>query len=187
MIFNFNTSIKHLFSIVVILFAAQTHAATLTWDGDQLTGVTGLEALGETWNVSFIDGTYEAVYALSDPMFLGLSTDAETARDALTLVLSDNTALISSPTDIFSCVDSFICYISTPYLIQTSGTINNWGTTVVSTGGIGSEHVTTNPTTDYSTVTFTHWDVATVPVPAAVWLFGSGLFGLISIARRKIS
>lgn len=28
-------------------------------------------------------------------------------------------------------------------------------------------------------------DVAIVPVPAAVWLFGSGLLGLIGIARRK--
>lgn len=29
------------------------------------------------------------------------------------------------------------------------------------------------------------WKVATVPVPAAVWLFGSGLLGLIGMARRK--
>ena len=31
------------------------------------------------------------------------------------------------------------------------------------------------------------WDfaVATVPVPAAVWLFGSGLLGLVGVARRK--
>ncbi len=28
-------------------------------------------------------------------------------------------------------------------------------------------------------------DVSTVPVPAAVWLFGSGLIGLISFTRRK--
>lgn len=28
-------------------------------------------------------------------------------------------------------------------------------------------------------------DVSAVPVPAAVWLFGSGLIGLIGIARRK--
>ena len=27
--------------------------------------------------------------------------------------------------------------------------------------------------------------LAAVPVPAAVWLFGSGLLGLIGIARRK--
>ena len=30
-------------------------------------------------------------------------------------------------------------------------------------------------------------DVSAVPVPAAVWLFGSGLVGLIGIARRKKS
>ena len=29
-------------------------------------------------------------------------------------------------------------------------------------------------------------DTAVVPVPAAVWLFGSGLIGLIGIARRRI-
>lgn len=29
------------------------------------------------------------------------------------------------------------------------------------------------------------WQVEPVPVPAAVWLFGSGLIGLIGIARRK--
>lgn len=29
--------------------------------------------------------------------------------------------------------------------------------------------------------------VATVPVPAAVWLFGSGLLGLIGMARRKVA
>lgn len=28
-------------------------------------------------------------------------------------------------------------------------------------------------------------DVSTVPVPAAVWLFGSGLIGLLGLARRK--
>jgi len=26
-----------------------------------------------------------------------------------------------------------------------------------------------------------------VPIPAAVWLFGSGLLGLIGIARRRIT
>ena len=29
------------------------------------------------------------------------------------------------------------------------------------------------------------WTVAAVPVPAAVWLFGSGLLGLVSLARKK--
>lgn len=29
------------------------------------------------------------------------------------------------------------------------------------------------------------WEVTTVPVPAAVWLFGSGLIGLIAVARKR--
>ncbi len=29
------------------------------------------------------------------------------------------------------------------------------------------------------------WDVAPIPVPAAVWLFGSGLIGLVAVARRR--
>jgi hypothetical protein len=38
--------------------------------------------------------------------------------------------------------------------------------------------------------TFKGWtvydgDVSTVPVPAAVWLFGSGLVGLVAVARSK--
>ena len=32
-----------------------------------------------------------------------------------------------------------------------------------------------------------NFDRVVVPVPAAVWLFGSGLLGLIGIARRKKS
>lgn len=37
----------------------------------------------------------------------------------------------------------------------------------------------------YETVDFTLYNPTVVPVPAAVWLFGSGLLGLIGIARRK--
>jgi hypothetical protein len=41
---------------------------------------------------------------------------------------------------------------------------------------------------DYGDITPATYDFgATVPVPAAVWLFGSGLIGLIGLARRKKS
>lgn len=34
-------------------------------------------------------------------------------------------------------------------------------------------------------VTLTAIDMPAVPIPAAVWMFGSGLIGLIGLARRK--
>ncbi len=34
-------------------------------------------------------------------------------------------------------------------------------------------------------VTFSNLTITTVPIAPAVWLFGSGLIGLIGIARRK--
>ncbi len=53
----------------------------------------------------------------------------------------------------------------------TGGFVINWsGDALASSGGmIGSGKL----------------DVPAVPVPAAVWLFGSGLLGLVGIARRK--
>ena len=42
-------------------------------------------------------------------------------------------------------------------------------------------------TTDLATysIAFDNFSITAVPVPAAVWLFGSGLIGLIGVARRK--
>ena len=50
----------------------------------------------------------------------------------------------------------------------------------ISTGSIADQWV---QYTDTDTVVFA--TVTAVPVPAAVWLFGSGLLGLVGFARRK--
>ena len=36
-------------------------------------------------------------------------------------------------------------------------------------------------------IAYDQWALVSVPIPAAIWLFGSGLVGLIGIARRKKS
>jgi len=41
-------------------------------------------------------------------------------------------------------------------------------------------------TTDIGSYNMSVETVAVVPVPAAVWLFGSGLLGLVGVARRKV-
>ena len=46
------------------------------------------------------------------------------------------------------------------------------------TSGLGKRN-------DPSISHITFYDTAVVPVPASVWLFGSGLLGLVGVARRK--
>ncbi|MDH5571873.1 MAG: VPLPA-CTERM sorting domain-containing protein [Gammaproteobacteria bacterium] len=53
---------------------------------------------------------------------------------------------------------------------------------ILGTGRIAATYDVTWRISDY---TATRTAISTVPVPAAVWLFGSGLIGLISVARRK--
>ncbi len=50
-----------------------------------------------------------------------------------------------------------------------------------STGRVGL-HTFFNPSSRFTNVEFT---ASAVPIPAAVWLFGSGLIGLVGMARRK--
>ena len=65
-------------------------------------------------------------------------------------------------------------------------TSNNW-TETTNVSGLGNI-AQFDLTLLESSVTFVQFEydpVSAVPVPAAVWLFGSGLIGLIGVARRK--
>jgi hypothetical protein len=73
-------------------------------------------------------------------------------------------------------------------------TTNPWYVLAVSTNGgaswVGDSSAACNSVSRSCTVSFTDGtvlsvDAAVVPVPPAVWLFGSGLLGLVGIARRK--
>jgi len=80
---------------------------------------------------------------------------------------------------------------------ESAATLNltgsDWFRLAISTdGGLSwSEDTSFSPAgTDLLNITFTDGtvlsvDIKVVPVPAAVWLFGSGLLGLVGVARRK--
>jgi len=55
----------------------------------------------------------------------------------------------------------------------------------VLTGADGYDPTAASWSFSTSTLGFYSMSVSAVPVPAAVWLFGSGLIGLVGIARRK--
>mgnify|MGYP001821111762 FL=1 len=72
--------------------------------------------------------------------------------------------------------------------VDCSGTGGNYSCTLVSAGNVGDAWgtFTGNPYYEVWNISLTRVGNATViPVPAAVWLFGSGLLGLVGVARRK--
>ncbi len=66
---------------------------------------------------------------------------------------------------------------------QTSTLLSLKGNGILS----GTNYLDTNATWSFSTASLSSYNMSiqTVPVPAAVWLFGSGLLGLVGIARRR--
>ena len=78
--------------------------------------------------------------------------------------------------DLFANVQSFGYWSGTEYAPDTSSA---W----VFNFGNGSQGTISKLGTPYAWAV--RGDVAAVPVPSAAWLFGSGLLGLIGVARRK--
>ena len=68
---------------------------------------------------------------------------------------------------------------------------NPSGTLPLTDDGIGGSPMVAGPfpgfnaNFDFTSVTITSYTPTAIPVPAAVWLFGSGLLGLVGVARRK--
>ncbi len=103
------------------------------------------------------------------------STGAGGSTESLSGALSGNT---------FFAVEGWSFSLTSLAVVdQKAGLLNLEGTGVLS----GAGYDDTNATWTLSTTSLDSYslEVAAVPVPAAVWLFGTGLLGLVGIARRK--
>ncbi|RDH86144.1 MAG: hypothetical protein DIZ80_01355 [endosymbiont of Galathealinum brachiosum] len=72
-----------------------------------------------------------------------------------------------------------------------TSTLDTDGASIIGDDGIGGSSMDNGPFSgfnmnfDMTSVTMTDYTPSAVPVPAAIWLFGSGLVGLVGFARRK--
>ena len=158
--------------------------ADLTWLADaNAAGAAMNWADANTWAASLtVDGVDGWRLADTDPALLGYNQTGSEMGNLFYNVLggsagSSITTTHNSNYDLFSNVQSGYYWSATEYAPSTDRAWNFTMGTGVQTNGIKSSN-------RYAWAVQSG-DVSAVPVPAAVWLFGSGLVGLIGVARRK--
>ena len=186
---------KHLLGALcacVWMFVATTApAATVNYlgnPGDTGYGVQGIDGLlvdGVSYDVQFTLGsgsTYENIWLnnATTPVFLNNQSKADIAADAIvSLLFSEGNPQTWSESDQYSSYFWIpFAYSSSSEQIDIIGGIRTSGYWTVRAAPSYNNSI--NSPLKYAVFT-----PSTIPIPPAVWLFGSGLLGLIGMARRK--
>jgi len=190
-----------------------SNGATLTVNNGMLMGATGVDVNGILFDVEFLDGTCAELYngcdentdfPFTNPADLNdtvLITAAVTALFEKVLIDSPSGAFDSFPIFINGCVLAGACQVNTPLFVGAStefipafGAFNDIAVEQGNTTNLdriieGSVYFNSNPlplspSTDASV--FAVWSPTTVvPVPAALWLFLSGILGLTLLGKKR--
>ncbi|MEM7101127.1 MAG: VPLPA-CTERM sorting domain-containing protein [Pseudomonadota bacterium] len=186
---------KSIFVIIAIL-AISEHAAalTLTVESGKVTGATGVNINGTIYNLSLTaNGGCADLYfgCNNDSDFAPLTeSDFAATQNALASVLQSAFDSGFVANEIAGCSDMTNCYIFTPtHAVEISSRIALAGALLDVTGvtlqllGYGfGENVNFS---NFANTTWGIFEVAAVPLPAAVWLFVSALGGLFGVRKLK--
>lgn len=161
--------IKTLSTLFIVLSAINVNAAT----------VNGALVVGGQYINTASDITLSTVWAN------GATGDIDGTVDIFTPAGTGGTASLVAfaPVNNFFSVGGWTLDLTSLAIIDNGDILDLAGAGVLSGHGFDS----TNVTWSFSAESATSYSmtVTAVPVPAAAWLFGSGLIGLISVARRK--
>ena len=184
-----------------LVLSTSANAATLSVDGAGiLTGATDVDVGGSLYDVYFMDGTCNSLFnGCSEFMFTDYASAGLAAQALLDQVLIG----------VYDTDPNMTNGIEFPGngpqgSIHTPYALSQYGDDVVTRMATNYEYVDFDTVSDSQLRAFDDdftskyyavyavWTeagagapVSTVPIPAAAWLFGSGLLGLIGVARRK--
>lgn len=176
------------FALSAVLCAPSVFAATLQISGGTLTGATGVNVNGSYYDVSFVDGSCNSLFSgcINSAFTFNTIGDATAAAQALlSQVLLG--AFDDRSANTRGCNAGGSCSILTPYnhtLPYDLSAMTTYNAAIEASDQVfGSSITPTISTTASPTQVFAVW--TPVPVPAAAWLFGSGMLALAGLGRRR--
>lgn len=173
------------FTVLTLASTSVQAVPMLEYSGTDIIGVTGVIVGGDTYNATFIDGTFGDAFS-SDPTIVYGDTFSDDATTAL------YNFLVSIDTSTYQADDFLGCETANCYLV----TVDQYTTTAAGPSvdvhndmpaGIGITLVGIDPTIDYDSTSFVSWtNVGAVAEPPIALLMASGLivFGMTGMKRR---
>ena len=167
--------IKSITGAVLCMLALTVNAVTIIPDGGIPELISDLEVQGVTYDGWF---GWSITSQLTDPdqfPFVGNQSGAEDAALQIAQALTDG--------GYNKVVRAWLDYFFVPFEDPLAGSVQAYRGKYSSSNG-GEWLVTLDTTHGPSPAN--SWVLLTpVPIPSAVWLFGSGLIGLIGVAKKK--
>jgi hypothetical protein len=192
----------HILALITLCSALGANAATLLVSGGLLVGASNVQVGNQLYTVTFKDDSYINLFG---PNGAGLAAttafDANQFSQALINQVfipetSYNSIYDTDPEKTVGCGSFSLCYIWTPWAGSVPNDLNVSASIVLNVFGNQPDQIGLSPSLPLSVFADTSplvddvyavWEVqeATVPVPAAAWLFGTGLLGLTGVARKR--
>jgi hypothetical protein len=206
---------RKLIGLLMLVCAGSVNAATVVMSGGQLIGATGVEVNGASYDVAFLDGSCNSLYNGCTGLPFTTSSEGLAASQALIdqvmipqNINPGNSYLINGIDDLISS-SFYVAIIMTPVTESGGlGAVNVRSVQFIDSGvraelsagelpypayGKASDQTSSTSPFSYSDIAmvdevYAVWTpaaVSAVPLPAAAWLFGSALLGLIGWKRKS--
>lgn len=178
------------FAVVGLCVSTLSQAATVSVDFSALPLGNINPGSSVTIN-SFTSLSTDGFVSIGTPMFGGPGTVIGSAGSNAIFTFDTSTVAVTSIS--LTGASNNVPVTITSYdfagdMLGITMTDNSWTSVATLTNSIPQSYFTVDLLeSEINSLTITYDPVAAVPVPAAVWLFGSGLAGLLTVSRRRRS